>query len=383
MQPAALSHIIERRCSMARLPQGVRKRTDGTLEKRFTVDGRRYSIYGKNAKELSQKEQEIRKQIEAGIYTDNRNLTLDKYFEEWLAGKRNSTKGNTLKTYKSHYHNHISPRLGTKKIQKIERREILSLQREVSENTSVSMCNGVLRTLKIILNDAVCDEIIVKSPADGVKALKETEKATETYHRALTEQEQKDFMQEMKSDYYYEFVALLLCTGMRSGEAAALAWSDIDYKQNVIHVTKTVTFNEDGTVTIGSPKSQSGKRDIPLNDTIKGILSSQRKKLGNVLPTNENRIFTSVYGSIVHNHTINRGISDTLARLEEQGKPIEHFTAHALRDTFATRYIEQGGNPQTLKTILGHSSLAMTMDLYSHVLPNTKQQEMDNLKIVL
>ena len=49
----------------------------------------------------------------------------------------------------------------------------------------------------------------------------------------------------------------------------------------------------------------------------------------------------------------------------------------------ATRYIEQGGNPQTLKTILGHTSLAMTMDLYSHVLPNTKQKEMDNLRIVL
>lgn len=61
---------------------------------------------------------------------------------------------------------------------------------------------------------------------------------------------------------------------------------------------------------------------------------------------------------------------------------MEHFTAHALRDTFATRYIEQGGNPQTLKTILGHSSLSMTMDLYSHVLPDTKQKEMNQLKIV-
>ena len=70
---------------------------------------------------------------------------------------------------------------------------------------------------------------------------------------------------------------------------------------------------------------------------------------------------------MVHNHAVNRAISDALARLEERGKPIEHFTAHALRDTFATRYIEQGGNPQTLKTILGHNSLAMTMDLYSHV----------------
>lgn len=104
---------------MARLRAGTRKRADGSLEKRFTVDGRRYSIYGKNAKEISQKEQEIRKKIEAGIYTDNRNLTLDGYFDEWLVNKRTSAKGNTLKTYKSHYHKHISPRLGKKKVQKI------------------------------------------------------------------------------------------------------------------------------------------------------------------------------------------------------------------------------------------------------------------------
>lgn len=234
------------------------------------------------------------------------------------------------------------------------------------------------------MNDAVADEIITKSPADSVKALKETgAKATETYHRALTEQEQKDFMQEMKKDYYYEFVSLLLCTGMRIGEAAALTWGDIDYRQNVIHVTKTVTFNEDGTMAIGSPKSKIGKRDIPLNTTIKDVLAMQRNKLTNILPMNDSGIFASVYGGIVNNHAVNSAISAALDRLEKQGKPIEYFTAHALRDTFATRYIEQGGSPQTLKTILGHSSLTMTMDLYSHVLPNTKQKEMDNLQIVL
>mgnify|MGYP002513120839 CR=1 FL=1 len=98
---------------------------------------------------------------------------------------------------------------------------------------------------------------------------------------------------------------------------------------------------------------------------------------------NDNRVFVSVYGDIVRNNALNRAISSALSRLRDQGKPIERFTAHTLRDTFATRFIEQGGNPQTLKMILGHSSLSMTMDLYSHVLPNTKQKEMDNLKIVL
>lgn len=368
---------------MGRLGSGTRKRADGMLEKRFTVDGKRYSVYRKNTKEIEQKEHETRKMIDAGIYTSNRKITLDQYFEEWQTGKRNSTKGNSLKTYRCHYYKHISPRIGSKKIQSIERREILILQKEISEHLSATTCNGILRTLKIILNDAVHDEIIIKSPAGGIKALKDPEKATETYHRALTEQEQKDFMKEMANDFYYEFVAFLLCTGVRVGEAAALTWGDIDYKENVIHVTKTVTHNENGTIAIGSPKSEAGNRDIPLNDTIKEVLLSQRKKLKNIFPMNENRVFLSVYGKIVNDYALNRAIRAVLSRLEEQGKPIEHFTAHALRDTFATRYIEQGGNPQTLKTILGHSSLAMTMDLYSHVMPNTRQKEMDHLKIVI
>lgn len=185
-----------------------------------------------------------------------------------------------MKTYKSYYYKHISPRLGDRKIQRLERKEVLNLQREISSCLAPTTCNGVIRTLKIILNDAVHDEIISRNPAAGVKALKEVEKAVETYHRALTVQEQKDFMQEMEEDFYYEFIALLLCTGLRIGEASALLWSDVDYEQNVIHVTKTITYNEDSTVNVGTPKSEAGKRDIPMNDTIKGILSSQKEKAG-------------------------------------------------------------------------------------------------------
>ena len=77
----------------------------------------------------------------------------------------------------------------------------------------------------------------------------------------------------------------------------------------------------------------------------------------------------------VINSAVNRAIRDGVKRLEQKGNRLEHFTVHAFRDTFAARYIEQGGNLQTLKTILGHSSLAMTMDLYSHVLPDTKQKK--------
>lgn len=70
-----------------------------------------------------------------------------------------------------------------------------------------------------------------------------------------------------------------------------------------------------------------------------------------------------------------KDITETLKRLQEKGEYIEHFFTYALRDTFATRYIEQGGSPQVLKTILGHSSLAMTLNLFFHVLSNTKQKD--------
>ncbi len=202
---------------MARLPQGVRKRADGTLEKRFTVDGKRYSIYGVNNKELQQKEKEIRKLIEAGIYTDNRNITLS---------------------------------------------------------------------------------------------------LTQAHEYAVT-----------------------------------------------------------------SPKSEASKRDIPMNEIIKKILINQKKKMLMVFGGNsvrlENRIFVTSTGKVINAANFLNVMKRILREPDKKGIHIERFSHHAFRDTFATRYIEHGGNMQTLKTILGHSTLAMTADLYAHVLPDTKQKEMN------
>lgn len=135
-----------------------------------------------------------------------------------------------------------------------------------------------------------------------------------------------------------------------------------------------------------TPKSDSSIRDIPITAAIKEILWEQRQKQdmvhGNVVKMSQ-PVFENLYGGMVFNASVNTAITNTLKRINKDKEIVEHSSAHALRDTFATRYIEQGGSPQVLKTILGHSSLTMTMDLYSHVLPNTKQQEMDSIKIVI
>ena len=367
---------------MAKLPSGTRRRKDGTLEKRFTIDGTRYSVYAVNTKELAEKEQLLREQIKQGCYTQNRNITLNQYFTEWIKHKKQTAKGNTIRIYESHYEHHVKSILGNRKVKDIERREILNLQSKLAESLKPASVNHVITVLNIIFSDAVADEIIIKNPANKIKSIKNEQKATDTKHRALTKQEQIDFMTELKDSYYYSFVALMLASGMRSGEVGALTWQDIDYKANVIHVTKTVTKNEQGQIVVGdSAKSEAGVRDIPMNDTIKKILKDHKTQY-EILPFATNNVFVSPYGNVIVNDKVNKAIRTTLNRLDKAGKHIEPFTSHAMRDTFATRYIEQGGNMQTLQKILGHSSITMTMDLYAHVLPDTKQDEMNKIKIV-
>lgn len=373
---------------MARIPSGMRKKENGLFEKRFTVDGKRYSAYGHNVKECSESEVRIREEIKAGLYNSNKNVTLNAYFEEWQKSRIGVNKESSLKIDRSKYNNHIRPVLGKTKIQKIEKREVVKLQQDLSKKLSASMTNSVIVLLKTLLKAAVEDDIIIKSPAASVKPLRTDDrpKASETIHRALTREEQQAFIWEAKPEWLYEFFCFSLCTGMRINEITALKWQDIDYINNLIHVTKTLSWKEGGGVTETLPKSDASKRDIPMNDTIKKVLQMQRTKISMVYGEiyarkMDSPIFIGSNGSrAIGSSTVSYSIDIILERLRKRGTEIDKFTHHAFRDTFATRYIEEGGNMQTLQKILGHSSLAMTADLYAHVLPSTKQQEMKQIE---
>ncbi len=359
---------------------GIKKRKDGRFEKRFTFDGKRYSVFGATAKEVAEKEFLKRKELEQGIYKNNSNIRLDEYFQEWIERKKGQVKSNTISTYSDLYYSQISPHLGKLKVQKIERRQVLELQKKIQpflKNVSVNYC---IDLLSCILKGAVKDEVIQKNPAKWIDKLKtEPKAASKTIHRALTLEEQKSFIEALEGEYYREFVLLLLCTGMRFGEVAVLTWGDIDRKKNVIHVTKTLTKTEDGKSTVGStPKTSASLRDIPLNESINKVLKQQREKLIGlgIIPFDSSKVFIPASGKFASD----AGINSTINRAAQKAR-IDHITAHAMRDTFATRFLEETEDLQTLKTILGHESLAMTADLYAHVLSNTKQKKMDLLVI--
>lgn len=367
--------------------RGVYKRKDGRFECKFTIEGKRRSAMGHTAKEAYDKAEQMKQDIINGLYKTNKNITLDEYFKEYIEKKAVSVKPATVHNYQYNYDCHISDKIGSRKIKDIEKREVQALIKDIATNKTEKTANSILRILTGIFNEAVCDEIILKSPCLGIKKYRTTgQQASETIHRAMTKEEQEKFMQYAKTDYYYELFAFMLCTGVRAGEAGALTWKDIDYKNNVIHITSTVSKDRDGKRIKGDPKSKTSKRDIPMNDNIKAVLRAQKEKTDKVrcgVIDIENRVFITQYRNNIITDRINTVIERIIEQINKAGFKMDIITSHAFRDTFATRYIEAGGTPQTLKTILGHSSLAMTMDLYAHVLPNTKQEEMNNIVIAI
>jgi len=371
-----------------RLPTGMTLRKDGLIEYRFIVDGKRYSVYGTSATDCKKKEIDKRERIQQQMAARNANVTLSKYYDEWIAARKGTVTAATIYCDNRRF-KHIRKVLGSRKVAKIERREIIALQKSLSETLSTASVNDIMSLLRSILRSAVIDRITQWNPADGIKRLQRTETpASETIHRALTADEQTTFFKYAADSWYYNFMRFLLLTGMRTGEAAALTWADIDRKAEVIHITKSLSRTGDNSFEIGKPKTRTSRRDIPLTADMIATLDSQKEMQkavnGYKVVAIDQRIFTATDGKgYIVATTMCNIIKNILGKAAADGHEIERFSAHCFRDTFATEAIRQGMEPQTLKTILGHSSLAMTMDLYSHVMPDTKKQQMDKIKIIV
>ena len=367
-----------------------KKRKDGYLKSSFTYDGKRYYVYGKNQNEIIDKIAEKRKELEKR--TDKRiNPTVKEYYTKRIEYRAESIKPNTqrnlLRARNSVckiYIDSCDRTFGEIKIKKVTVDDLRDLQIKLRETCQTESVNNYMAKLKHVFCDAVRERIIQYNPFDLISPLKRTEeKARDTYHRALTIPEQKAFFSSelLKNSKYRNALRLAVLTGMRIGEIGALKYKDI--KGGYIEVKRTITkLNGDAWGVGEDTKTAAGKRVIPITDKIKEVIEDQKeynalRKGTNVIDLDE-LIFLGPKGGLVVDLYVNREIKMIC---EHEG--IEVFTSHALRDTFATRAIESNMNPKTLQEILGHKDFAITMNLYAHVMNDTKQKEMNLMQIIV
>ena len=210
--------------------------------------------------------------------------------------------------------------------------------------------------------------------------LKRTEiPARDTIHRALTIGETKLFLKHARESWYYDLYRFLLYSGVRCGEAGALCSGDI--KVDHIEIRRTVTRSRGGLKISNKANTAAGHRDLPYTSGLRAVVDHQHrinrlffgKSAGK--EDEPDRIFKTRYGGILCSDYADKDIKKICSKAG-----ITPFTVHAFRDTFAIRAIESGMNPKTLQELLGHSSYELTMSLYVHVMPSTKQAEMSRIR---
>lgn len=223
---------------------------------------------------------------------------------------------------------------------------------------------------------ALRNGLVERNPVKLAQLPRQKEKKA---RKALTKEEQAVFMKYAKESYLYIFFAVMLRTGLRNGEMRGLRYTDIDKKAKVLHVQRTLKYIEGVGYMDDTPKTRTSKRDIPLTAATLQLLEEQRKYWGFKVERIDRYLFCNENGDPLSRERVQAEINRIIKRIGAAGRDFERITPHVFRHTFATRAIEEGMQPQVLKTILGHSSLAMTMDLYSHVLPDTKAEEMEKI----
>lgn len=377
-----------------KLPAGIRINSNGKYECRFTMNGKRYSVYGNTVKEVRAKELARRKEIEDGTYGLGKKQTLDEFFQKWVDGRDKIVKGSTWRSYfitmralKAVKIDKAGHSIFDLKLEDIEVQHVRKVQNELAKKFCPAGVNKKMGLIKQLLTAAMYERLINWNPASPVKALRNDRKtARETIHRALTFDETEAFLEAAKDDWNYHLFIFLLNTGMRIGEAGALKPSDVSEESVFIHRTIAATVERCYEIT-DSVKSAAGRRNVPLTDDAKQAIKDQQDRNdelfggGNVtafpgVDIDEEPIFRSINGRVISTAQVDYRIGVICKKAG-----IERFTAHCFRDTFATRAIESGMAPKTLQEILGHSDISMTMNLYAHCMEETKHKQMMVVKV--
>ena len=380
------------------LPKGISIRKDGRYQARYTLDGKRYTIYGKSLKEVEKRLRDAKYEIDHGIFAKPDKITVDGWYRSWVKEyRRNAVRETTLISNEKCY-KHEKNEIGGMKLQAVRPEHIQRvLNRMKQEGYSGGYIDNTRKVMNMLFEQAYKNGMIVTNPVSR-SVLPKTEEREASSRRALTEQELKAFLEcvERRKPFYAPLFYVGFSTGMRIGEINALEWQDIDFEAMEIHVNGTMIKISGKEYQKGPVKTGSSKRTIPLLPEIAKRLKKhklEQAKLRMMLGDKwepvkglEHLVFTTMFGKPLMTLSVGRYINSTVNAVnreeekkagKEHRKPVrmEPFCPHSMRHTFATRALEKGIPPKVVQSYLGHATIDVTMNVYTHVTAELEREE--------
>lgn len=320
----------------------IKKRADGRYWTRYYKYGKQCSVYGQTINECLQNLKQAlsaKKQLNA----PSKQTTLDEWLKKWLElYKVGKLKESTLEQMKR-YLNDVSKELGQTPLNKLTS---ISLQEFLNNVPKERKREKLYLFLKDALTKAMKNKLISDNPFDAIDKPRHAKKES----RSLTHDEEIRFIEACQKNNQGNLFLLCLYQGLRLGEALALTYEDVDFKKNVITINKSIDSLENTT----TPKTTASIRTIPLFNRSLTLLDKNGK----------GKIFR--YKRKVYQNTM----AQICKHLGLQG-----INIHALRHTFATRCSEAGVAAKTVQKWLGHSTIEMTLNVYTHINEDFESKE--------
>ncbi len=336
------------------------------------------SITGRTKKEVKQKtkEAEIAFLQNGSTRFQATNITTYKELASlWWESYKHTVKPNTQLNVRRLLDNHILPLFGSYKLDKLNTPIIQDIVNKLADKTNKGEDGAFLyydslhALNKRILQYGVVMQAIPFNPAREVILPRNTQKAKREKVMHFDNQELKKFLDYLDSlnlnkfRYYYEntLYKFLLATGCRINEALALSWSDIDLDNAVVHITKTLNYKQE----TNSPKSKSSLRDIDIDQaTVSMLKQYKRRQVQEAWQLGRSE--TVVFSDFIHEYPNNRTLQTRLRTHFKRAK-VTNIGFHGFRHTHASLLLNSGIPYKELQHRLGHSTLSMTMDIYSHL----------------
>jgi len=328
--------------------------------------------------------------VEECRYVAPSTLNLRDYLlKEWLPAIKATIRPTTYSSYAMLAEQHIVPSLGSTKLQRLTPAAINALYGRLLESgrvkgeggLSVSSVRRVHAVLHRALRDAVRWGYLTASPVDGADPPKQN--GTHAERPVWNREQLLAFLDSLADDRLFALWRLLAMTGARRGEALGLRWEDLDIEAGTITIRRSLGVI-DGEILLSDPKTKRGMRTIALDPLTLEALKAHAARQADERQewddawVDSGYIFTRENGSSLHPYAVS-----AMFRRHSRAAALPEIPLHSLRHSYATLAISSGVNPRIVSARLGHSTVALTLDIYSHVLPQADAEAASQIAALL
>jgi integrase len=333
----------------------------------------RRAVYGKTRKDVADRLAVLITKTKAGLPLAVESWTLERFAGHWLkdvVGPR--LRPSTLSSYRETLRLHVLPTLGRTNLRALTPTHVRTLlANKVADGLGARSIQIVHSTLRTMLSEAIREELIERNVATVVRP-----PSVERVEVQPWSTEEAGRLLAASADHrLHALFAVGVALGLRKGELLALRWDDVDLESGVLHVRQNVQRLPEMGLVFGPPKS---RRTIPLPAASAKVLrthrASQAAEALSLGPAwvDSGLVFTSTVGTVIEPRNLNRLFDELIAKAR-----VRRIRFHDLRHTCASLLLAQNVPARVVMEILGHSQLAMTTDLYSHVMPTALREAAD------